>query len=91
MEGLFKQLTKYGVVLVRQYNTYWSCYCEVKLFEHDDKKEVAKVTGPKLYETLRELLKQSAITKKRLLDKAREPKQEKLNYGSENKEWSEIA
>ena len=90
VEGLLTQLNFYGPVIIRRYSTFWHCYCDVRLFEHSEIKEIAQTTGVGLYTTLRELLKQSALTKKKLIDKARAPKQGSFNYGSENKDWQEF-
>lgn len=90
MSALFNALTKYGPVTIEKHADQWRVGCLVQLPARIQESFIA-FYHQDLPTALRELLKNANKEKEKLWQIQRAPKQQELNYGSSNKNWTEIA
>ena len=90
MLQLIRQLAKYGPITIEASNRMWYVGCIVRL-PGGVREGFVRYTGNKLYFALQELIKLAGVEYERLWKIQREPQQQAFTYGSENKNWEEIA
>jgi hypothetical protein len=90
MLQLIRALAKYGPIQIEASYKTWHVGCLVRL-PAGVQESYVRSRGDRLHIVLKELEQLAKDEYKRLLEIQREPKQQEFIYGSNNKDWEEIA